>query len=173
MNPPAKPADRRRRFYQVLLVLLECVLTLGAVELGFAIFHPVPYSINGKYSDNLQDRHQDNPTFKNERSNLFESADEVVEIIRSLFSDPDVRQTLQTKVHISPSRELADSLSTHEAFDFFFTEAGRFQNIYVDIPPKFMSFVFYILVRPFPAAEDERNATILYDNSLAPHITAP
>ena len=24
---------------------MECVLTLGAVELGLAIFHPVPYSI--------------------------------------------------------------------------------------------------------------------------------
>jgi len=42
MNPTTEPRYRRRRFYQVLL---ECVLTLGAVELGFAIFHPVPYSI--------------------------------------------------------------------------------------------------------------------------------
>jgi hypothetical protein len=24
---------------------MECVLTLGAVELGLAIFHPIPYSI--------------------------------------------------------------------------------------------------------------------------------
>jgi hypothetical protein len=45
MNPTTEPRHRRRRFYQVLLVLLECGLTLGAVELGLAIFHPVPYSI--------------------------------------------------------------------------------------------------------------------------------
>jgi len=45
MNPTTERGHRRRRFYQVLLVLLECGLTLGAVELGLAIFHPVPYSI--------------------------------------------------------------------------------------------------------------------------------
>ena len=45
MNSNSARPRRRRRFYQVLLVLLECVLTLGAVELGLAIFHPVPYSI--------------------------------------------------------------------------------------------------------------------------------
>jgi lysophospholipase L1-like esterase len=45
MIPTTEPRRRRRRFYQVLLVLAECVLTLGAVELGLAIFRPVPYSI--------------------------------------------------------------------------------------------------------------------------------
>lgn len=45
MNPPTERARRRRRLSTVLLVLLECGLTLGAVELGLAIFHPVPFSI--------------------------------------------------------------------------------------------------------------------------------
>jgi len=45
MNPTTEPRRRRRWFSQVLLILLECALTLGAIELGLAIFHPVPYSI--------------------------------------------------------------------------------------------------------------------------------
>jgi hypothetical protein len=46
MNPTTEPKQRRRRrIYQVLLVLIQCGLTLGAVELGLAIFHPIPYSI--------------------------------------------------------------------------------------------------------------------------------
>ncbi len=45
MNPALEQARRPRRFFPVILVLLECILTLGAVELGLAIFHPVPYSV--------------------------------------------------------------------------------------------------------------------------------
>ena len=35
----------RKRLYRVLLPLIACGLTLGALELGMTIFHPVPYSI--------------------------------------------------------------------------------------------------------------------------------
>lgn len=45
MNPTPEHARRRRRFCYVLVVLIECGLTLGAVELGLALFHPVPHSI--------------------------------------------------------------------------------------------------------------------------------
>ena len=63
-------------------------------------------------------------------------------------------------------------MSIHSEFEFFFTKAGRFQNIHIDIPPKFMSFVFYVPEFPVPAAEEERNATILYDKSLTAHYPA-
>ena len=45
MSPATTHAHRPRRVFQVLVVLIECILTIGAVELGLAIFHPVPYSI--------------------------------------------------------------------------------------------------------------------------------
>ena len=45
MNSNTERPHRLRRLYQVLVILMECILTLGAVELGLAIFHPVPYSI--------------------------------------------------------------------------------------------------------------------------------
>jgi len=130
------------------------------------------HMLNCKYSGNLQDRHQDNPSFVNKRTNLFENRDEVVECIRGIFSDPDVKRALLKKFYVSPSRELADSLSIHTEFEYFYTKAGRFQNIHIDIPPKFMSFVFYIPEQAAPPAEEERNATILYDKSLAPHYAA-
>lgn len=130
------------------------------------------HMLDCKHGGNLQDRHQDNPAFMNRRCSLFESADPVVEHIRAVFSDSGVKQALLGKFYVSPSREFAESLSIHSEFEFFFTKAGRFQNIHIDIPPKFMSFVFYIPELPVPAAEEERNATVLYDKSLTAHYPA-
>ncbi len=130
------------------------------------------HMLNCKYNGNLQDRHQDNPSFVNKRTNLFGNRDEVVTCIRGIFSDPDVKRALLKKFYVSPSRELADSLSIHAEFEYVYTKAGRFQNIHIDIPPKFMSFVFYIPEHAVPPAEEERNSTILYDKSLAPHYAA-
>jgi len=125
-----------------------------------------------KYGDSVQDRHQDNPAFMNKRHNLAESTDEVVECIRGIFSDSEIKLALLKKFFISPTRELADSLEIHDEFEYTFTKGGRFQNIHVDIPPKIMSFVFYIPERPVPPEEEERNATIFYDKSLKPHYQA-
>ena len=130
------------------------------------------HMLSCKHGDNLQDRHQDNPAFLNKRYNLLANSDEVVNCFRAVFSDADVKHALLKKFYITPSRELIDSLVIHEEFEYFFTKAGRFQNIHVDIPPKFMSFVFYIPEHPVPAEEEERNATILYDKSLTPHYPA-
>jgi hypothetical protein len=130
------------------------------------------HMLSCKYSDSVQDRHQDNPGFLNKRYNLVGNTHEVVECLRAIFSDPDVRQALLKRFYISPSRELADKLSIHDEFEYFFTKAGRFQNIHIDIPPKFMSFVFYIPELPASPQDEERNATILYDKSLTPHYPA-
>lgn len=45
MDPNIERPNRPRRLYRVLLPLIACGLTLGALELGMAILHPVPYSI--------------------------------------------------------------------------------------------------------------------------------
>jgi hypothetical protein len=125
-----------------------------------------------KSSRQLQDRNQDSTAFTNKRYNLFASEDELAARLRALFSDPDVKLALLRKFFVSPSRELADALSIHEEFEYFFTKAGRVQNIHLDIPPKFLSFVFYIPSEPMTAEQAERNATILYDKSLVPHYRA-
>jgi hypothetical protein len=57
-------------------------------------------------------------------------------------------------------------------FEYFYTKASRFQNIHVDIPPKFMSFVFYVPEFPVTPDQELENATILYDKSLVPHHKA-
>ncbi|MDP9105647.1 MAG: hypothetical protein M3N49_06910 [Candidatus Eremiobacteraeota bacterium] len=130
------------------------------------------HMVSLKHSDRVQDRDQDNPAFTNRRYNLFDSTDEVVQCVRAVFSDPDVKHALLRKFYLAPLSELAGAVSIHHEFEYVFTKAGRFQNIHVDIPPKFLSFVFYVPERPAPAAEEGRNGTILYDKSLAPHYGA-
>lgn len=125
-----------------------------------------------KRPDLMQDRLQDNPEFKNQRFNLSENQDMVVRYFRRLFSDSDVKHDLFRKFYVSPGRDLSDSVHIHEEFEYTFTAGHRFQNIHVDIPPKFLSFVFYLPLAPVPEFEELRNATVLYDEDLKPHYKA-
>jgi hypothetical protein len=125
-----------------------------------------------KNSNEVQERHQDNPDFVNKRYSLFHSTEGVVERIRAIFADPEVKQRLLGKFYVFPSPALIESLSIHDEFEYVFTKAGRFQNIHIDIPPKYLSFVFYIPLIEVSPAEEERNATILYDKTLKPHYRA-
>lgn len=136
----------------------------------YAVF--CAHMLDCKYRRVHQDRTQDSPQFINRRYNLFNDCDKVASCIRALFSDPDVKQALVEKFYRSPSRELIAGLSIHEEFEYFFTTAGRFQNIHIDIPPKFLSCVFYIPELQLSATEEALNATILYDKSLRPHYPA-
>lgn len=45
MHPTTKRPNRPRRLFQVMVPLVACGLTLGAIELGMAIFHPIPHSM--------------------------------------------------------------------------------------------------------------------------------
>jgi hypothetical protein len=45
MNTNTERPSRPRRLFQVLVPLVMCGLTLGAVELGMAMFYPIPFSI--------------------------------------------------------------------------------------------------------------------------------
>ena len=125
-----------------------------------------------KYGDELQERTQDNGAFLNRRYNIFDSHDDIAECIKHVFSDSAVKQAILEKFYIDPSAGLADSLTIHREFEYFFTKAGRFQNIHIDIPPKLVSFVFYIPENRLPESEEQLNATILYDKSLGPHYPA-
>jgi hypothetical protein len=80
--------------------------------------------------------------------------------------------SLLSKFYIAPKQEFCSLLCIHEEFEYIFTAAGRFQNIHVDIPPKYLSFVFYIPECEVTSDEAEKNATILYDRNLTPQHKA-
>lgn len=120
----------------------------------------------------LQDRTQDNPAFVNHKFNLFEIDHPVVNCIRDVFSDVAVRTAFVDRFFIGTNDALVDELEIHREFEYFFTEAGRFQNIHVDIPPKCVSFVFYFPEAELTEDEARVNATVLYDRDLAPHYPA-
>lgn len=131
------------------------------------------HMLAAKHGSETQARVQDNPAFTNQRTNLCDCTDSVIDCIRRVFADPEVKRELASKFYINPSGDLCDVLSIHlDEFEYFYTKAGRFQNIHVDIPPKFMSFVFYVPELAVSPDEEMRNATILYDKSLAPHYKA-
>jgi hypothetical protein len=130
------------------------------------------HMLSCKYGGDVQDRGQDSAAFTNKRTNLFESEDDVAACLRAVFSAPEIKLALLDKFYVSPSPAFAQALSIHEEFEYFYTEKDRVQNIHVDIPPKYLSFVFYIPERPITLEEEARNGTILYDKALRPHYPA-
>lgn len=125
-----------------------------------------------KYNSTLLDRPQDSELFVNKRFSLVDSTDIETQYFRSIFSDDKVKIAFLTKFFIDPSPSLARSLCIHDEFEYTYTAAGRFQNIHVDIPPKFLSFVFYFPEFAVDTEAEERNATVLYDRQLNPHYKA-
>ena len=126
-----------------------------------------------KYSDELQSRQQDSSKFVNNRYNLANNDDIETQYIRALFSDKDIKNAFLQKFYCAPTSGLAELIKIHtQEFEFMYTKADRFQNIHVDIPPKFMSLVFYIPENQPDKDEEERNATVLYDKSLKPQYNA-
>src|SRR5262249_23605761 len=125
-----------------------------------------------KHGFATEDRPQDSAAFVNRRCNLFANEHEVALCIRAVFTDLEIMLALLRKFYINPSRELAQRLVIHQEFEYFFTQAGRFQNVHVDIPPKYLSFVFYVPTAPMAPEQAAANATILYDKNLHPHHCA-
>lgn len=121
----------------------------------------------------LKRRTQDNNAFINRRFNLHENNDPETQYIRGLFSDPDVKRALLAKFYVNPHQELVEAIRIHtEEFEYVYSEPGRFQNIHTDIPPKFLSMVFYIPSREVTEDEADRNGTIFYDKDLKPQSKA-
>lgn len=116
----------------------------------------------------LQARRQDNRAYVNRRYNLVHEAAPETRWVHDVFSDPEVKQAALSRFYLGDPRTLADLLRIHEEYEFTFTAAGRFQNIHVDIPPKYLSFVFYLPDGELDEEAQRRNATILYDRDLQP-----
>lgn len=121
----------------------------------------------------LQPRGQDNRTYNNHRYNFTTDNNPRINMLRNVFADREVMHAFVGQFYLNNLDELADSLSIHEfEFEFTFTEANRFQNIHLDIPPKYLSFVFY-MPNEEPEIEEQRcNATIFYDKYAQPHYAA-
>ncbi|WP_419913368.1 hypothetical protein [Hoeflea sp.] len=117
----------------------------------------------------MQTREQDNPGFVNRRFPLAECRHLEIRQFQTLFEDADIKKALFRKFYMNPSDELVSSAEIHKnEFEFVFCEPERFQNIHVDIPPKYMSFVFYFPDGELSSEEEERNATVLYNKELKP-----
>ena len=125
-----------------------------------------------KYGGTLLDRHQDSELFMNKRFSLVGNKDIEAQYIHKLFSDTDVKMAFLRKFFLDVDAAFAVSLQIHKEFEYMYTEAGRFQNIHVDIPPKFLSFVFYFPESAVSPDEELRNATVIYDKDLEPHYAA-
>lgn len=122
-----------------------------------------------KNSGKLQTRKQDSKAFVNRRYPLIESRDVKILQFRALFEDRNVKRALFEKFYYKPSDDLVDSVDIHEnEFEFVFCTPDKFQNVHVDIPPKYMSFVFYFPTIPVDEEEEKKNATVLYDKELKP-----
>ncbi len=103
------------------------------------------------------------------RVSIMECDDPAVATFRAVFSDPSVIKALVAKFYIDPAAVMESGLTIHDRLEYTFVKAGRFQNIHVDIPPKYLSFVFYIPECTELTEEEElANATLLYDEKLQP-----
>ena len=126
-----------------------------------------------KTEGRMQPRLQDNPEFTNRRFNLIGSQDEVIAQFHALWSDQEVKAAAFRKFYLdSCIKDLARDAVIHEEFEYTFSLPARFQNIHVDIPPKVLSFVFYLPDGQVDEETEKKNATILYDKELVPRYSA-
>ncbi len=131
------------------------------------------HMLAAKCGRRTEDRHQDSPRFTTARFNLMNCDDPVIASLRAAFSEREVMTSLAAKFFLEPGRVVEEGLIIHQEFEYTFTRADRFQTIHVDIPPKYLSFVFYIPEYPdLGDASELENATILYGDDLQPRHCA-
>lgn len=122
-----------------------------------------------KYNSNLENRNWDNPEFINKKISLNNIEDDEIDIVKFIFDDCDIKQSIIEKFYINP--DFIDEIKFTHDLQFVFTEKNRFQKIHTDIPAQFVSVVFYL-----PEEDDISiskwdeldNGTILYDKDLKP-----
>jgi Capsular polysaccharide synthesis protein len=125
-----------------------------------------------KYNSALLDRTQDSDQFVNKRFSLVKNEDIETQYLRAIFSDNAVKSAFLQHFFLDVTPEFAASLEIHTEFEYMYTAAGRSQNIHVDIPPKFLSFVFYFPEFEVDTDAERLNATVFYDKHLNPQYVA-
>lgn len=117
----------------------------------------------------LLGRPQDNPLYTNRRFPLYRSTNIHALYLRALFSDTAVVEAFTERFYLDRVADLARSLSIFDGeFEFAYSDPGRFQNIHVDIPPKYLSFVLYFPDSDLTAEQEVANGTLLYDAEMRP-----
>jgi len=184
---PDAPAEDAELSNDTAAIRGHILRRLQSAEVGQAPFHHTfienifpahyfddlrAYMLAYKGTGAMQPRRQDNQAFVNRRYNLVDDRSRIVQQLRSAFENTEIKRTLFAKFYSNASEDLIQRAQIHDEFEFVYCEANRFQNIHVDIPPKLMSFVFYIPERPVSEKEEELNATVLYDKSLQPRYSA-
>lgn len=120
----------------------------------------------------FQERKQDSQAYVNRRYPLVECDDEVINVFRAVWSDLEVKATAYRRFYSKDIQALAEETEIHTEFEYTFCEPDRFQNIHVDIPPKCLSFVFYLPDEKLDDKTELDNATILYDKDMKPSYAA-
>ena len=120
-----------------------------------------------KYNSKLEDRNWDNPLFMNKKISLNNIKDDEIDIIKYIFDDHDIKQSVVEKFYIN-TNFIDEIVFTHD-LQFVFTDKNRFQRIHTDIPAQIVSVVFYLPEEDNLSECDElNNGTILYDKNLKP-----
>ena len=131
------------------------------------------FALEAKNSKKLITRFQDSTLYDNTRYNFTNDNAEIVAELKSIFSDTEVKKSLLKKFYLENINYLANNLSVHEhEFEFTYTKAKRFQNVHLDIPPKYLSFVFYLPDQETNLEDQKNNSTLLYDRYLNPYYHA-
>lgn len=119
-----------------------------------------------KYNFKLENRNWDNPEFMNQKLSLKNIENDEIDIIKFVFDDFEIKQSLMEKFYIYPNF-IDEIVFTHD-LQFVFTEKNRFQRIHTDIPAQFVSVVFYLPEDNVSKSDELNNGTILYDKDLKP-----
>lgn len=118
-----------------------------------------------KYNETLQERNWDNPNFLNKRFLLRDIEDDIINILREVFDDNEVKDSLMKKFYYESH---IDEITFNHDMQFVFTDKDRFQRIHTDIPAQFISVNFYLPETKLTKKQEIDNGTILYDKDLKP-----
>ena len=118
-----------------------------------------------KYNENLQDRNWDNPDFMNKKFSLRDIDDDVINLIREVFNDVDIKNSIMSKFYFE---NWTDEIEFNRDLQFVFTGKNKFQRIHTDIPAQFISVNFYLPENELTQQEELDNGTLLYDKELNP-----
>jgi len=118
-----------------------------------------------KYNENLQDRNWDNPDFMNKKFSLRDIDDDVINLIREVFNDVDIKNSIMSKFYYE---NWTDEIEFNRDLQFVFTGKNKFQRIHTDIPAQFISVNFYLPENELTQQEELDNGTLLYDKELNP-----
>jgi hypothetical protein len=123
--------------------------------------------IHYKYNLKLENRNWDNSDFINKKISLNNIEDDIIDIVKFIFDDYEIKQSFIEKFYINP--DFIDEMVFKHDLQFVFTEKNRFQKIHTDIPAQFVSVVFYLPEDDnISECNELNNGTILYDKDLKP-----